>query len=519
MAKQKIYIPTYISSINYDPARVLPRLFFYNGTLETDTYYIQNSNGVAEAQNVFPYFDNYSGNLPTSSSLSLLFNNETAPYGVAPSASLYSQYWSTYVDLLYNPVTRVINCKAIIPLAAYYKIGLNDIVEWRGNYYHLRAINDYNLSNGECNVQLLGPIIGDVLANILPGEQCNFDFSIEDYIPSCTSSVSWSLSTAPSSSTSTIQIDVNGSTLVHSTGSAIGNFILSTTSSLDIYGGTETGAHTGSYYSMSVVENGTSIYQYFGDLYGELHFTSSCGANYNIFVSSSYVEQPNVYQLINCNTSASTNVTFTYQPTTGSVITTSTAGLSGSCWLVNNIVTGSIDYSGILISNTYNDCTTCLNPPACGCLFWNVTVSENDLANATGNTNGYRDGKLWVRYINCENTPADWVTTGPDGVVNDAFCNPTGSSTPYVYYWKNDVQISAPTAQSTLQQTSNCCSYTCTQYENQGVFGWTGDYYDCVTQQWIYAGYIAPFSTICAGTGTPLTLYGTDLVPVHSCTP
>jgi hypothetical protein len=181
MAKQKIYIPTYISSINYDPARVLPRIFFYNGTLETDAYYIQNNSGSAVTQSVFPYFDNYSGNLPTTSSLSLLFNNETSVYGQTPSASLYSEYWSTYVNLLYNPYTRVINCKAIIPLADYYKIELNDIVEWRGNYYHLRAINDYNLSNGECQLQLLGPVIDDVIANVLPGEQCNFDFSIEDY--------------------------------------------------------------------------------------------------------------------------------------------------------------------------------------------------------------------------------------------------------------------------------------------------------------------------------------------------
>jgi hypothetical protein len=183
MPKQKIYIPTYISSINYDPARVLPRIMFYNGLLETDPYYIQDGDGLPNVQNYFPYFDNYSGNLPTTSSLSLLFNNETAPYGEIPSQSLYSEYWSTYVNLLYNPVTRVINCKAIIPLADYYKIELNDIVEWRGNYYHLRAINDYNLSNGECNLELLGPVLDDVIANILPGQQCDFDFSIEDYTP------------------------------------------------------------------------------------------------------------------------------------------------------------------------------------------------------------------------------------------------------------------------------------------------------------------------------------------------
>jgi len=44
-------------------------------------------------------------------------------------------------------------------LADYIDMELNDIVEFRGNDYHLRAINDYNLSTGECNIQLLGPIL------------------------------------------------------------------------------------------------------------------------------------------------------------------------------------------------------------------------------------------------------------------------------------------------------------------------------------------------------------------------
>jgi hypothetical protein len=36
-------------------------------------------------------------------------------------------------------------------------------VNFRGNYYHLRAINDYNLSTGECKLQLIGPLISDTL--------------------------------------------------------------------------------------------------------------------------------------------------------------------------------------------------------------------------------------------------------------------------------------------------------------------------------------------------------------------
>lgn len=205
MAFNKIYIPTFISSIDYKPARVLPHIYFYNGTLQTNDWYIENNNsGTMEyhSQSYFPYFDNYQGNLPSTSSLSLLFNNETAPYGEIPTASLYSEYWSTYVNLLYYPTTRLIECSAIIPLADYFKMELNDIVEWRGNYYHLRAINDYNLSNGECNLQLLGPILPDTIANIAPfptESKCEFNYEILPYIPPTPTSSLWDLTSCDTS--------------------------------------------------------------------------------------------------------------------------------------------------------------------------------------------------------------------------------------------------------------------------------------------------------------------------------
>ena len=156
--KQRINIPSFISDQNYNPARVLPHIYFYNGLKDCEPYYVQTGSLAVELDQ-FPYFDNYSGNETTTSSLSLLFYNEQAAYGVAPTASLYTTYWEKYIELLYNPRTRLINASAIIPLAEYFDMELNDIVQFRGNYYHLRAINDYNLTNGECSIQLLGPIL------------------------------------------------------------------------------------------------------------------------------------------------------------------------------------------------------------------------------------------------------------------------------------------------------------------------------------------------------------------------
>jgi hypothetical protein len=163
-----IYIPTYINSADYTPARVLPRLLFFNGMLNCEKYYIQDSSFASNQQFAFPYFDNYnvvSGSFPTTDSKSLLFNNEAPAYGSTPTNNLYTDYWSKYISLLYNPKTRLVECNAIIPLADYAKMQLNDIVNFRGNYFHLRAINDYSLKTGECKLQLLGPIIPDSLTS------------------------------------------------------------------------------------------------------------------------------------------------------------------------------------------------------------------------------------------------------------------------------------------------------------------------------------------------------------------
>jgi hypothetical protein len=170
-----IYIPTFISDQNYNPNRVLPRLFFFNGMVECEEYYIESGSltnpGGVKTVTQFPYFDHYNvvtGSFPTTGSRSLLFNNEAPVYGQQPNETLFTEYWSNYVELLYNPKTRLLAASAIIPLADYFDMELNDIVNWRGNYYHLRAINDYNLKTGECKIQLLGPIIADTFGGITP---------------------------------------------------------------------------------------------------------------------------------------------------------------------------------------------------------------------------------------------------------------------------------------------------------------------------------------------------------------
>jgi hypothetical protein len=174
-----VYIPYYISNPGNEPARVMPRIMFYNGLLPATSYWIDYLSGgsvFSDEYYQYPYFDNYSvvsgSSLPSSGSYSLLYNNETPSLGTTPTENLITTYWETYLQLLYNPRTRLVNAAAVIPLADYFQMELNDVVQFRSNYYHLRAINDYNLTTGECSIQLLGPTISDAVSNTISYSSC-----------------------------------------------------------------------------------------------------------------------------------------------------------------------------------------------------------------------------------------------------------------------------------------------------------------------------------------------------------
>lgn len=171
---QGLYIPTFIANENFEPAIINPRLFFYNGLKDISPSYWfggwtsaggNSSNYQTNSQ--FPYFDHYSSGsvdeTPDSTSESLLFFNEGTAYGSLPTDTLYTKYWDTYIELLYNPKTRFIECEANLPFGLFIKLKLNDIILFKGSHFHLRAINDYNLKTGDCKLQLLGPIIKDSL--------------------------------------------------------------------------------------------------------------------------------------------------------------------------------------------------------------------------------------------------------------------------------------------------------------------------------------------------------------------
>jgi len=210
-----VWVPSFISDANYTPAKVLPRIMFYNGHVSASAYWLSgytlpNITSIDDVQfTSYPYFDNYSSGstlngsqsvFPTENARSLLYNNEIAVVGSTPTQNLVSEYWDQYIKLLYNPRTRLVECSAVIPIGDYINLELNDIVEFRGSYYHLRAINNYNLKTGQCDLQLLGPVLADTISNVLsgswapPSDPCEFTYTAS-LVGACTSFTATKLST------------------------------------------------------------------------------------------------------------------------------------------------------------------------------------------------------------------------------------------------------------------------------------------------------------------------------------
>ena len=293
-----IYIPTYISDQNYNPSRVLPRLLFYNGVIDCETYWIESGSaifgGVTFQQNSFPYFDNYnvvSGSFPTTDSESLLFNNEAASYGEIPTQNLYTNYWETYISLLYNPKTRLLTCEAIIPLADYVKMELNDVVNFRGNYYHLRAINDYSLKDGTCNLQLLGPIITDTISDAQPEPPP----PPPPETPYATASINLSEYNASPTAFLDANLFVSGTSYFFSgdfTQSISGGAVANVTLEAKDGGSTIWGSYTTASATLTTLDNGTPVTsstQYYYSGSGDLNITfpTTFTAGHNITISGS----------------------------------------------------------------------------------------------------------------------------------------------------------------------------------------------------------------------------------------
>ena len=102
MAKRRIYIPTFIKDAEYNPSQVRPRLFFWNGLLDCESYFIEGyptdaGSSIEQHEfSSFPYIDHYStgsDGVPDQTSDTLLSNLFTIIYGICSDHKVTSHFF------------------------------------------------------------------------------------------------------------------------------------------------------------------------------------------------------------------------------------------------------------------------------------------------------------------------------------------------------------------------------------------------------------------------------------------
>ena len=100
--------------------------------------------------------------------------------------------------------------------------------------------------------------------------------------------------------------------------------------------------------------------------------------------------------------------------------------------------------------------TTTTEAPPCSCFTYDVIIGQDDLDDATGNTDPGKDnGIVYVEYTNCSGTPTV-AQYSVAGTFLDSICVDTNALSPTIYYYKNNTQT-APSTSSISLTSNDCC--------------------------------------------------------------
>ena len=93
---------------------------------------------------------------PTTSDYTALgFKNEIGENTlVTQDESLFSTYWSNYVEGVYDYTSRLIKVTAWLPISFLVSYKLNDTIIYNGKEYFINEI-DINLNTGEAEIELI----------------------------------------------------------------------------------------------------------------------------------------------------------------------------------------------------------------------------------------------------------------------------------------------------------------------------------------------------------------------------
>jgi hypothetical protein len=148
-------LTAFIINKDLNPYRNKPILLYENGLTDFD-YQFDNGTSVSNESRYFRFSTEIAtGGDDLSLVYSLAWGAEVSPFLLSTvTNSLFQVYWRPYIDNLYNPKTRLLKVKCILPLWQLIKLRLNDRVIVRDRRYIINQFTT-DITKGEVDFELI----------------------------------------------------------------------------------------------------------------------------------------------------------------------------------------------------------------------------------------------------------------------------------------------------------------------------------------------------------------------------
>jgi hypothetical protein len=123
--------------------------FVERKTIVADTFQLEGID-----QFSYPLMSTYQDYPTTTATKSVAFGVEATISGNAPTATLYDEFFKTYLSRIFSTKSRIVHFDAILPVNEWLQLEMNDTIAVSGNYYKIQNI-EYDILNEKAHLVLI----------------------------------------------------------------------------------------------------------------------------------------------------------------------------------------------------------------------------------------------------------------------------------------------------------------------------------------------------------------------------
>ena len=123
--------------------------FVERKTIVADTFQLEGID-----QYSYPLMSTYQDFPTTTATKSVAFGVEATISGDAATATLYDEFFKTYLSRIFSTKSRIVHFDAILPVNEWLQLEMNDTIAVSGNYYKIQNI-EYDILNEKAHLVLI----------------------------------------------------------------------------------------------------------------------------------------------------------------------------------------------------------------------------------------------------------------------------------------------------------------------------------------------------------------------------